>query len=94
MNEFDKLLEEQLEDSEFKKEWDSLDSEFLLIESLLKARAECKMTQKELSKVTGITQADISKIESGKGNPSFKTLIRLAKGMGMTLRCEFVKATQ
>ena len=48
------------------------------------------MTQKELSERTGISQADISKIENGTRNPSLNLLKRLAEGMGMTLKIEFV----
>ncbi|MDE6220689.1 MAG: helix-turn-helix transcriptional regulator, partial [Lachnospiraceae bacterium] len=45
---------------------------------------------------TGINQADISKLENGTRNPSLKLLKRLADGMGMTLKLEFVpkKSTQ
>ncbi len=50
-----------------------------------KAREEKKMTQTELSKITGIHQAEISKIERGIGNPSIKTLQRIAKGLGLNL---------
>ena len=48
------------------------------------------MTQKELSEITGITQADISRIERGTRNPSLEMVKRLAKGMGMVLKLEFV----
>ena len=48
------------------------------------------MTQKQLSDITGITQADISRLESGTANPSLRTLKRLAAGMGMALKLEFV----
>ncbi len=44
----------------------------------MKARAECGLTQKELSLASGINQADISKLEREIGNPSLKTLDRLA----------------
>ncbi len=47
------------------------------------------MTQKQLSEVTGIYQADISKIERGLANPSLLTLKRLADGMDLKLRIEF-----
>lgn len=39
---------------------------------------------------TGINQADISKLENGARNPSFNLLKRLADGMGMALKIEFV----
>ena len=45
--------------------------------------------QKQLSEKTGITQADISKLESGNANPSLRTLQRLASGMGMKVKIEF-----
>ena len=42
-------------------------------------------TQKELAEITKIHQAEISKIERGIGNPSIKTLERIAKGLGLNL---------
>ena len=43
------------------------------------------ITQNELAKITKIHQAEISKIERGIGNPSVKTLERLAEGLGLKL---------
>lgn len=51
------------------------------------------LTQKELAERTGINQADISKLENGTRNPSLKMLKRLAAGMGMALKIEFVPMT-
>lgn len=48
------------------------------------------LTQKELSELTGIAQADLSKIENGNANPSLKTLKRLAEGLGKKLQISFV----
>ena len=48
------------------------------------------MTQKELAERTGINQADISKLENGTRNPSVNLLKRLADGLGMVLKIEFV----
>lgn len=62
----------------------------LLAESLIKARDSVGMTQKQLSESTGIYQADISKIERGLANPSLSTLQRLADGMGVKLKVEFM----
>ena len=45
------------------------------------------------SKRTGIAQADISKLENGNANPSLRTLQRLAAGMGMQVKIEFVPAS-
>lgn len=90
MSDFREFLNEQLKDDEFKKEWDNSEFEYDLIRSLVAARKECHMTQKELAEKTGINQADISKIETGNANPALSTLKRLADGMDMVLQLEFV----
>ena len=92
MSEFTELLNERMKDPEFKKEWDALDPEFSVIEAMLKARREAGLTQKQLSERTGIAQTDISKLERGNANPSLRTLQRLAAGMGMKIKIEFVPA--
>ena len=89
MSEFREFLDEQLQDPEFRKEWDALEPEFAIVQTLIDARKNVGLTQKQLSERTGIAQSDISKLESGDGNPSLKTLKRLAAAMDMTLRIEF-----
>ena len=58
------------------------------------ARKSCNVTQKQLSETTGIAQSDISKIENGSGNPTIKLLKRLADGLGMNLKIEFIPKNQ
>lgn len=87
---FNEYLKEQMKDPEFKKEWAALEPEFSLVQALIDARESSGLTQSELARKTGIAQGDISKIENGNGNPSIKTLKRLAQGMGKSLRIEFV----
>jgi len=87
---FRESLNEQLKNPEFKKEWDALEPEYQIIKAMLDTRNEKSMTQKQLSEITGIPQADISRLENGNANPSLKTLQRLAEGMGMKLKLEFV----
>ncbi len=91
MKTFDSYLAEKLKDPTFKKEYDSLEPEFSIIQVMINARKESGLTQKQLSDRTGISQADISRLESGNANPSLRTLQRLANGMGMELRVEFVR---
>lgn len=90
MSKFDDFLKEQLKDSEFRKEWDALQPERAVIQAMIDARRKTGLTQKQLSEKTGIAQADISKLERGNANPSIKTLQRLAAGMGMKVKIEFV----
>lgn len=93
MSEFRDLLNEQLKDPEFKKEWDDIQPEMDVIRAMIDNRIAQNLTQKELAERTGINQADISKLENGTRNPSLKMLKRLAAGMGMSLKIEFVPMT-
>ena len=90
MTDFNEFLSEQLKDSEIKAEYDALEPEFSIIQAMIDARKLKGITQKELAERTGIAQSDISKLENGNGNPSVRTLQRLAKAMDMSLRIEFV----
>ena len=90
MTKFNDFLNEQLKDPEIKAEYDALEPEFAIIQAMINARKMKGITQKELSERTGIAQGDISKLENGNGNPSIKTLQRLAAAMDMSLKIEFV----
>ena len=79
-----------MQDPAFAKEYEALQPEFDVIKAIVNARTSQNLTQKELAKRTGINQADISKLENGTRNPSVNLLKRLADGMGMTLKIEFV----
>ena len=59
-------------------------------EAVAAARARKGLTQKELAEVTGIDQADISRIERGTANPSVGTLNRIAEALGARLVIEIV----
>ena len=87
---FEEYLEEQIKDPDFKREWDALEPELSIVQALINARISAGLTQSELAQITGIAQADISKLENRNGNPSIRTLKRLAKGMGKCLKIEFV----
>ena len=90
MSDFRKYLDEQLKDPAFKAEWDALQPEFSIMQAMIDARRQSGLTQKQLAERTGIAQGDISKLENGSANPSVRTLLRLADGMGMRLKIEFV----
>lgn len=80
-----------LQNPEVKKEYEALAPEYDIIQAMIDARKSQNLTQKELSDRTGITQADISRIEKGTRNPSLEMLKRLAHGLGMQLKVEFIK---
>ena len=90
MRKYNDFLKEQLQDEDFKKEYDDLQPEFDVIRAIVDTRVSLNLTQKQLAERTGINQADISKLENGTRNPSINLLKRLADGMDMVLKIEFV----
>lgn len=90
MKTLDELFEKEMKDPEFAGEYEKIQPEMDIIRALVDARTSQNLTQKELSARTGINQADISKLENGTRNPSINLLKRLAEGMDMVLRIEFV----
>lgn len=89
MKTYDDYKKEILKNDEIKSEYDVLAPEYDIIEAMIMARNNLNLTQKDLSKRTGINQADISRIENGTRNPSLKMLKKLANGLGMELKLEF-----
>lgn len=69
---------------------ENIDIVDMVASELIKAREKTNVTQKQLSEITGIHQADISKIERRLANPSLSTLKRLADGMDMMLELKFI----
>lgn len=90
MSDFRGYLNKQLQDDEFRTEYEKLEPEFSIIQAVIDARKAHNMTQQELSERTGIAQSDISKLENGNSNPTLSMLKRLAEGMGMSVRLQFV----
>lgn len=91
MNNYEKWREKALKTHEVKAEYEKLRPEFDIIFAMADARKKQNITQKELAKRTGISQADISKLERGTRNPSLNLLKKLAEGMNTTLKIEFIQ---
>ena len=90
MKTLEEYIEKQMQDPEFAKEYAEIQPEMDVIRAIVNARTSQNLTQKELAERTGINQADISKLENGTRNPSINLLKRLAEGMNMALKIEFI----
>ena len=89
MDNLQSFIKQQLEDEDFKREYEAFKPEYEAIRAVIAARIEQNMTQKELSERTGIRQSNISRIESGTTSPTIATLARIAAGLGKELVIEF-----
>ena len=58
---FDQYFKDSLKDPEFKKLWEKSEPKYQLSRQIIKKRLEKKMSQQELAKKSGTTQAVISK---------------------------------
>ena len=66
-----------------------IEPEYQAILNLYEARTDLGITQKELSKLSGVRQSNISRIESGACSPTIHTLSQLALAMNKRLEIEF-----
>ena len=90
MSSYRDYKEKALQNPEVKEEYDALEPEYDIIQEMISARVDQNITQKELSARTGITQADISRIENGTRHPGLRMVNRMADGLGMQLKLEIV----
>lgn len=88
---FREHLNELLQDKTFSETYFEVKAEFEIQRALMNARLSRNLTQQELSSLSGIDQANLSRIEKGIANPSLHTLQKLAKAMGMHIELKFVE---
>ncbi len=79
-------LKKSLKDPEFKKIWDDSEVEFQLSSRMIEARLKNKLSQRDLAKKVGTSQAAISRIEAMNGNPSMAFLKRIATALDTKLQ--------
>ena len=95
MDNFQRLLDVKLKDAII----ESTDTKIIPIEydvskeirdAIIEIRKMKNLSQKELAEITGISQANMSKIENGYYIPSISILKRIADGLDKRLSVEFV----
>lgn len=83
---FEVWEKEALKDPKLRVEYDKLQPEF----AILRARIEKGLTQKELASRVGTKQSVISRLESGRANPSVAFLKKLAQALNSHLEIKFI----
>lgn len=83
---FKKLM---MNDPAFAKEYEALRPKYEAISLVIKNRLKKKMTQKDLADKIGTKQANISRFESGKTNPSLEFLNKLAQAFDKKVDIKF-----
>ncbi len=89
MKDWNELKQELLKNPKFKKLYAESQPEFKIAKSIIRARIENKITQKELAKRMNTTQSVISRVEQARTSPSISFLKRLAAALNTSLSVQF-----
>jgi transcriptional regulator with XRE-family HTH domain len=79
------LKNKAFQNPEVKAEYDLLETEFALIDTLLSMRKKSGLTQDEVAQKMGTQKGNISRLERGSSNPSWSTLQNYAHACGFEL---------
>jgi len=85
----EEVAKEWMKDPAFVAAYDALEDEFAMALALVKARRDAHMTQEQVARAMGTTQAVVARLESGRTMPSTRTLERFAKATHTRLRISF-----
>ncbi|WFE67798.1 helix-turn-helix transcriptional regulator [Thiomicrospira sp. R3] len=85
----DELKKEAFKNSNVKKEYDALEEEFKLIKALVDMRQKAGLTQEEIAQKMSTQKSNISRLESGAGNPGWKTLQKYAHACGFKIQLKY-----
>lgn len=87
-NDFDEFMKEVAKDSAAAGRtaaFDAYGEHFRLAAEVIRLRKKERLTQQQLAKVSGVQQSEISRIERGQANPTFRTLHQLAHALKKTI---------
>lgn len=82
MTNLEKLKKRAFTNKSVKREYDALAPEFELMDKLLTMRSKAGLTQKQIADRMNTSISNISRLESGRANPSWQTLTRYANACG------------
>lgn len=85
---FDDYLREQLQDPEFRADWEALEPAY----QIARLRIMRGLTQAELAELVGTKQPSIARIENGKTEPKLSFLRRLAEALDARLEVNIFPA--
>ena len=89
MTKLGELKKKLLKNADVRQEYDALEDEFALAAAVARARNRAGLSQAELAKRMKTTQSTVARLESGRGQPSTRTLTRFAKATGHRLKISF-----
>lgn len=83
-------LNRELKNPKFRRAYEKLQPEFAVTKAIIEARIKKNITQKKLAAKLKTKQSVISRLETGRGNPTLSFLQRMAAAFGGRLELKFV----
>lgn len=80
---FEELLAQQLEDDDFRQEWERTVLARSVADQVIRYRIEHQLSQRALAEVLGVSQAIVGRLELGEHEPKISTLSRLSRKLGL-----------
>jgi DNA-binding XRE family transcriptional regulator len=78
--------EAQEEGPQAVRELEQFREEFSLASQLIESRRDGQLSQRELAKLSGVPQSEISRIETGASNPTYATITALLRPLGKRIQ--------
>lgn len=88
------LDEMRANDPELQAEYERLGPRYKLISALIGARQRAGLTQRELARRMGRSQAVVSRLESAEHSPRIETLLEYAEACGHQIELRIVEAEE
>ena len=80
---FDQLLNDELQDPEFRENWERTALARAVANQVIRYRSVNGLSQSELARQLGVSQAVVGRLELGEHEPKIATLSKLARGLGL-----------
>ena len=91
MSEWQEFLQKQLQDPEFRKEWERWGPLYAIIGDVLRLRYDLGLSQAQLAQRMGKKQPAIARFEAGNAeNPTLGFIQQLAEALGVELSIRLV----
>ena len=82
------VLEEMLQDPQFRAEWERTALARAVAEAVIRYRAEHGLSQTALARLLGWRQPVVARLEAAEHNPTMDTLVTLARTLGLRMQVD------
>ncbi len=79
----DEILQEELQDPEFRAEWERTALARAVALAIVRYRGDHGLSQRDLAERLGMKQPQVARLELGEVNPSMETLMRVSAQLGI-----------